>query len=410
MFGSEILDVAIGLALIFLMLSLIASGVREAVEGIVKSRAVYLERGVRLLLDDPRGEGLARALYQHPLVYSLFPGPVSLVARRFRGANLPTYIPARNFSVALLDMVTRGVDPGPYAAQQTAPALTVDALRASVQRVPSVHVQRALLAAIDDAHGDPARVRANLESWFDSAMDRVSGWYRRRTQAWLFAIGLGTALLLNVNTITIGDYLAHTDDARAALVRRAALVQQDTVYQRLARDTSVAAAEARAVYEDLGSLDLPIGWDRGERPPGSADAVDWFAYLARQILGILLTAFAIMLGAPFWFDLLNKFMVIRSTVKPHEKSPEESSEDRQRNDGRRGGRTSSRDGEERRESEARGDGGVDRAAPGGVAGRGASPPGTPGPAGAPVPLVPAVEPPHSPHAWATGDDPDEGIL
>jgi hypothetical protein len=47
------------------------------------------------------------------------------------------------------------------------------------------------------------------------------------------------------------------------------------------------------------------------------------------LLGWLLTAGAISLGAPFWFDLLNKFMVIRSTVKPHEKSLEEGSEDRQ---------------------------------------------------------------------------------
>ena len=408
MFGSEILDVAIGLALVFLMLSLIASGVREAVEGVVKSRAVYLERGVRLLLDDPHGEGLARALYAHPLVYSLFPGPVVPVARRFRGANLPTYIPARNFAMALLDMVTRGVDPGPYAAQQTTPALTVDALRAAVQRVPSVHVQRALLAAIDDAHGDPARVRENLESWFDSAMDRVSGWYKRRTQGWLFAIGLGTALLLNVNTITLADYLAHNDDARAALARRAAVLQQDTAYQRLARDTSTTAAEARAVYEDLGALDLPIGWDRGERLPGSPDAVDWFAYLARQLLGLLLTAFAIMLGAPFWFDLLNKFMVIRSTVKPHEKSPEESSEDRQT--GRGGDRVASGESDRRRESGARGDGGDGGESPGRAAGRGAEASGPAGLTGAAAPLAPAVELPHSPHAWATGDDPDEGIL
>ena len=35
-----------------------------------------------------------------------------------------------------------------------------------------------------------------------------------------------------------------------------------------------------------------------------------------------------MLGAPFWFDVLNKFMVIRATVKPREKSPDEASEDR----------------------------------------------------------------------------------
>jgi hypothetical protein len=39
----------------------------------------------------------------------------------------------------------------------------------------------------------------------------------------------------------------------------------------------------------------------------------------------LITACAVSLGAPFWFDMLNKFVVIRSTVKPHEKSQEESS-------------------------------------------------------------------------------------
>ena len=87
MFGSEILDVAIGLALVFMMLSLIASGVREAVEGIVRSRAVHLERGIRMLLDDAEGKHLARALYRHPLIYSLFPGPSTYVARRFRGAR-----------------------------------------------------------------------------------------------------------------------------------------------------------------------------------------------------------------------------------------------------------------------------------------------------------------------------------
>ena len=42
-------------------------------------------------------------------------------------------------------------------------------------------------------------------------------------------------------------------------------------------------------------------------------------------LGWLTTALAIMLGAPFWFDVLNKFMIVRSTVKPDEKSPAEAS-------------------------------------------------------------------------------------
>jgi hypothetical protein len=44
-------------------------------------------------------------------------------------------------------------------------------------------------------------------------------------------------------------------------------------------------------------------------------------------LGWLITALAVSLGAPFWFDTLNRLMVIRSTVKPHEKSKEQESKD-----------------------------------------------------------------------------------
>ena len=42
-----------------------------------------------------------------------------------------------------------------------------------------------------------------------------------------------------------------------------------------------------------------------------------------------ITAMAISFGAPFWFDLLNRLMVVRSTVKPQEKSPPEASKDLQ---------------------------------------------------------------------------------
>jgi hypothetical protein len=46
-----------------------------------------------------------------------------------------------------------------------------------------------------------------------------------------------------------------------------------------------------------------------------------------KLLGWLITGIAISLGAPFWFDLLNKFMIVRSTVKPTEKSPPDKSKD-----------------------------------------------------------------------------------
>jgi hypothetical protein len=107
--------------------------------------------------------------------------------------------------------------------------------------------------------------------------------------------------------------------------------------------------------------------------------LDWLGRLP----GWLLTALAITLGAPFWFDLLNKIMVIRSTVKPHEKSPEESSEDRQR-----GPRTAA--------------GPAPAPAP-------AANPAAPA---APAPGPEADDPDFTPHRWqpAIHSNPQEGIL
>jgi hypothetical protein len=393
MFGSTVLDVAIGLALIFLMLSLVASALREAVEAIVKSRAVQLERGIRTLLDDAVGNGLAKTFYEHPLVYSLYPRAYEVKGWRFRGGNLPSYIPARNFAVALLDMAIRGPNVGPYAAQQTSPALTLPALRASVQRIPSLFVQQAMLSAIDSAQGDVMRVQKNLEEWYDSAMDRVAGQYKRRTQLWLFVIGFGTAVALDVNTLTIADYLGRNEQARTGLVNRAAAIRSDTFYKRLVGDSTIDQLTARAVYEDLQSLKLPIGWDRELPVPKDAGVL----YIVRHGLGLLITALAVMLGAPFWFDLLNKFMVIRSTVKPKEKSPDEGSEDRAKEKSKSGTTTAA-------EIAAA----ATAAAVGVIANPRAQPPVTP-PSSA-VAEVADVEPLFIANEWATGDNPQEGII
>jgi hypothetical protein len=69
----------------------------------------------------------------------------------------------------------------------------------------------------------------------------------------------------------------------------------------------------------------PVGWDRNDpRTMPDGRCGPW----ALKFFGWVVTAFAIMLGAPFWFDTLNKIIVIRSTVKPTEKSPDEPPVDR----------------------------------------------------------------------------------
>ena len=328
MFGSQVLEVAIGLVLLYWLLSLICSSIREGIEAWQKTRASDLERGIRELLQDRRGTGLAKAVYEHPLVYGLFKGEYD-PAKSLR--NLPSYIPSQNFALALMDIVVRGPS-APLAAggaaldaRSTTTTVSLDSLRAAVGKLENAAVQRALLTAIDTAQGDLARAQANLGAWFDSAMDRVSGWYKRRTQTIIFIVGLVVTVAVNADTLTVAESIVQDDALRKAVVAEA---------EAIARDKELRQADVETRYHDLSAIGFPIGWAR-TLPPRSTNcdyqcmAMAVVRQIPGHLPGWLLTAFAVTLGAPFWFDVLNKFMVIRSTVKPHEKSREEASEDRQ---------------------------------------------------------------------------------
>jgi hypothetical protein len=329
MLGSEVLDAAIGVIFVFLLVSMISSAIREGLEALLKTRATHLEEGIRILLHDTAGTGLAKHFFEHPLIYGLYDGEYAKPVPRgiwpaalTRGKNMPSYIPSRNFALALMDMAARGPIVDDVSSQPDAGTISFAAVRANISSIGSPPIQRVLLSAIDTAQGDLQQAQANIEDWYDSSMDRVSGWYKRSTQWILFGIGLFMAIGFNVNTLTVAEYLYREKAARETLIARA---------QAAVADQNYPSREYGQIKAELGSLNLPIGWSVGVPRARSANGspiagdIEWL----EVIFGWLVTAFAAALGAPFWFDVLNKVMVIRSTVKPHEKSPEESSEDRQ---------------------------------------------------------------------------------
>lgn len=342
MFGSEILDVALGMAFIFLLLSLIASGVREAIESFVKGRAVFLERGIREMLGDKNGTELASMIYNHPHISSLFKDGYHPENKRIRGGSMPTYIPARSFAVALIDTIVRGpvtekavvvttADGGALSGKGAEPGsvrdvrvfkagtiaskspltnhITVGDVRENLQHLVSERLQRVLILALDDAGDDIAKVQANVETWFNETMDRVSGWYRRRTQLWLFIIAAVMVFALDIDTVALTDHLWSSQSVRTTVAARAeAFANDPSVLLMAGGDTAKANAHAQSTLKrqlnELRALELPIGWHTSNE-----------SFLV-QLFGLLVTVFAISLGAPFWFDALKRIMVIRSTVKP----------------------------------------------------------------------------------------------
>jgi hypothetical protein len=335
MFGSDVLDVGVGMSLLFLMMSLIATAVREAIEGVMKSRSKDLEDGLREMLDDStKGNyaGLVGQIYKHPLINSLYRDTLD----KAKNGDLPSYIPSKTFVSAFLDVVLRTAPPTAGATAQAnavAPlqdaraSLTIDGLRSCAGNLPP-QIKYIVLGAIDDAQGDINAVRKSLEGWFDATMDRVSGWYRRRTQLILFLIGIAAAAVLNVDSITITQRLTNDKTLRDGIVATAQ------------HQGTAPAADATKSYDELsaelGKIGFPVGWTntkdgwlipQPQMCPAEKNCQFAAGALFNAVIGWFVTAFAIMLGAPFWFDVLNRFMVVRSTVKPSEKSQSEASKD-----------------------------------------------------------------------------------
>jgi hypothetical protein len=298
------LDVLLGVTFIYLLMSLICSAGVEAIEIIIKKRAKALQDTLYGLLGD---QG-AQQLYSHALIQSLYK----------EDGRPPSYIPTNTFVLAMMEGVLRRGARG-----------SLTELEQKVQAMPeqASRLKEALLALISSADGDLARFQAGLANWFNASMDRLSGAYKRRTQVIVFALGLVLSAAYNIDTIQIVNQLSRNASLRAALVR-AAETQQGAGLPGTGTGTAQERFEQQ--MKVLGDLGLPLGWSDGEQVGGTPLAdlrrppitpVGWVL----KALGLLLTGLAVSLGAPFWFDVLNKVVVVRSTVKPGEKSPEERS-------------------------------------------------------------------------------------
>ena len=334
MFGSTILDIVIGMVFVFLLLSLVCSAVNELIEAVLKNRAKDLERGIAEFVGDPAtAPQFLSALYNHGLINSLFKGSYPPASK----ADLPSYIPASAFALAVMDLARNPPAPGFTLPPNLRAAITI--------------LER-------QAGGDAAKLQAGLEEWFNHRMDRIAGWYKRRVQWILVALGLIVAVALNADTVRIAQSLSNDASVRQGLVASiqahgipapataadpapasaspsAADPQTAATANPAASPKPVSAfptavntaspsASIDAALKQLNSLGLQIGWqDSDVKAADEALAAGWgpsAKFLGMEakthLLGWLLTAIAISMGAPFWFDLLNRFIAVRSTLKP----------------------------------------------------------------------------------------------
>lgn len=283
--NSAVLDVAIGMFFIYLLLSLACSTANEWLARWLGLRASNLEKAVSQLL--AKDSGVISAFWQHHLIDS-----------SVQKGQKPSYLGAKTFGTVLLDTVAKG---GMSAAAAGGPAGGA-ALRATLTKIANSKIREGLLALFDDANGDVATFRQKVEHWFDDTMDRVSGWYKRQSQLILGILAIVASVGLNVDSLYVAKRLFVEPELRAAVVKEAAT----SSVSRSSPGNQAASATPEDLRKELQTISVLIGW--------RCSLLHWdggWVWLWRFV-GWTLTALAISLGAPFWFDLLSKVSNLRA--------------------------------------------------------------------------------------------------
>jgi hypothetical protein len=409
MFGSSILDVAIALGFVYLLLSLVSTAINEGIATMLQKRGANLFEGIKNLLNDPKFTGLAQQLYTHGLVEGISQNG----ADPQKANRLPSYIPSRTFSLALLDLLStqgagNGCDETVASAQDRLKAaqdalaknpssadlqaavsdatamldkaqrcndakVAFDAAKQIAQKVagpkdfaqleeasaalekalalgrklaaeypdplghieravsdlPDGHTKESLLVLIDKTKRDVGvitneaaaamahveKLGQNLEQWFNDAMTRVAGWYKRWTQKFQLGFAIVVVLAANADSLMLAKRFTRDSALRQSVV---------TVADKEVRSGSNAPApNLQNVLAEAEKLKLPLGWATDPQDPYKTDQVpqDLSGWVLKFV-GLLITIAAVSLGAPFWFDMLTRFVNIRGAGnKPAEPKP-----------------------------------------------------------------------------------------
>jgi len=337
-----IVDLVIGLIFIYFLLGVITSSAVEIILNLSRARAKVLEAWLLKIFDTnslkPDGtvtdKTLGQAIVDHCLLTAMS-----------KNKQATSYMKAETFVSALLDHITRIKVTAEEVQKEITtlpelqwPPLNLEGYKTAIEKSPviSMELKRTFLSFLNEAAATYAAIikntssaipnlksdidlfREKLENWYDTNGDRLTGAMKKKYSVpWTAVIGLIITISINADSISLATYLYNNKDARESLSKTALAKAGDTVWVNkvkvLAAQTndSVTAKDLQKHVEDVQNAyaivnsSVPLSWNNV--------CLHDFKDVVSKIMGLLATFLAIMLGAPFWFDLLGKISNLRST-------------------------------------------------------------------------------------------------
>ena len=373
MFNSIAFDVVIGLVFVYMLYSLLATVLSEIIATWLGLRARNLKEAVNRMLNDEQVRGFWRRLWdslklmknpKNPVIKNFYNHPdINYLGSSGLFRN-PSSFKAVSFSKTLLNLMFGDVMLTREIINQRMEEIIGNAN--GPDKILDPDTARYINNLWNESYGDIVKFKHHLENWFDRTMEQATEWYKRKIQIVLLFLGFFIAWSFNADTFSIIGTLSTDKDARDKMVSMAsAYVQQnktliDTTKIKSRTELKTFNDKLDSLLDVKKTLDADIAkannvlgmgcwppdvvhvkFDQKKRKRIFTPVIDsaalnkrhskirdgkleftarnkwgyFFRLFPIHFFGYLLTAIAISLGAPFWFDLLNKLMKLRTSEK-----------------------------------------------------------------------------------------------
>lgn len=289
MFNNIVLDIFIGLVLIYLLYSLFITIISEMVVTWMGLRSRMLRVAIEKMLNDgyhrkhsPDADFYKKIWdfiqgyflkefkdFKHSFAGKFYANPsVKYLSNKggerttFFSQTKPSYISADMFAETLIQILK---DKGNGATD-------IEKVNFCL-RFNTHHIEPATLKSLMDhaanAGNDVDILKERFKAWYNETMDRTTGWYKRKLQLILFWLGFIVAVIFNVDTIQIVKILSKDKEARDQLVTMGVelskdsarykdfLAQGDTLHSKTILDSGYAH-----ISKDISDANmiLGLGW------------------------------------------------------------------------------------------------------------------------------------------------------
>ncbi|MDJ0616083.1 MAG: hypothetical protein QNJ63_04910 [Calothrix sp. MO_192.B10] len=311
-----ILNILIGLILTYLACSVVSSQVQELIATVLEWRAKDLKNGIAYLFGESSSDApLISKFYNNPLIQGL-----NHKSTNQSSSKGPSYISASAFSTAFMDIIKTG-----KSMHKTLDDLMNDVennpeLPDSLKQSLSFLSQKAK-SQVEDPSKELCQMNTEVENWFNSSMERLSGVYKRNSKGVTLIIALMIAIVGNVDTIYLVNNLSKDRALQITIDGVANQVVSSNSCLQTAQDGTNKAECLYGIISDLNQTftslsSLPFGWDLSHPFQKQLSPFN-LGNVIKIIMGWLITVLAISLGAPFWFDLLSTVINMRNTGKKY---------------------------------------------------------------------------------------------